>query len=97
MPIIQLKQLSYTIITTGDTSVGICGTADLVTHENLTLKEIEETEGREEFRKALYEFWVDRYDNGKMIIVFEDECVDCGRVGCVGSCMGISEIEVFED
>lgn len=69
----------------GDRSVGLNGYSLKVTIEGLDLKkDIEscfspENEGRKNFRESLEELFSEWLD-GKVGVVFDDECIDCGTV-----------------
>ena len=67
------------ISTSGDKSVGIPVDYVTINWETLDVLFQEEIINREELRKNLSDFWGDCLD-GKMAVLFGDECPDCYKI-----------------
>lgn len=73
----------------GDWSVGIPDWGYTV--EVPDLKDFSGNETRKFIREALRELYVEIEGHKYVSVIFEDECWDCGRIGCKGECL--KEIE----
>ena len=68
----------------GDKSVGIPDVVYIVELDKALLYTVESRELTREVFKQCYSSLEE--NNSHLIVLFEDECIDCGRVECNGEC-----------
>ena len=80
----HLKTIKIFVHIPGDQSVGIRPVVYCAECDKALLYTVDQRElTREVFRQCYSSL---EENNPHVVVLFEDECVDCGRVGCDGEC-----------